>query len=332
MARSATLDDISNRRADIEKFLNECGVRSFTYREEVPVSEFDLDRSLRNQARIAKPVDEAVVRRYVRNLDNGDVFPPVIAHRSRGKLLVLDGNHRLRAHQVAKCDLDVYEVEAPPQVLVMIAFEANARHGLPSSHADLMHHGVYLVDGGVPIAEAARRLGLSEVSLSRQMSAVRADQRAADAGVPERIWDSFPATKRGRVAMVSTNEGLRAFSELVYDAQLSVDKVAEMVPALNDLRSSERQVQAIKELRQALSEQIVEVRTGGGSTQGHRAGGNGPRGRLGLALGQVRALASTAWDTALGDLPETAAAELMEKVDTSLEVLVAIRKVLEGRV
>jgi site-specific recombinase XerD len=62
----------------------------------VPLDSFDLDESLRNQARVFSALDEEVVETYVEAVKRGDEFPGVIAFKGPGrkataKMLLADG-------------------------------------------------------------------------------------------------------------------------------------------------------------------------------------------------------------------------------------------------
>ena len=79
----ATWKIISCRRrdAEIEEYLDAKGVK-WTFRPKVSPDEFDIDKSLRNQARF-EPITEDRVNTYAEAMRRGDKFPPVIAHGTR---------------------------------------------------------------------------------------------------------------------------------------------------------------------------------------------------------------------------------------------------------
>src|SRR5256885_10352314 len=125
------------KRPDIEKVLDEFDVL-YTYQHAVSTHEFDFERSEHNQAR-AKAIEPELIERYTEAVERGDRFPAVIANRfgrdAKGKLIIVDGNHRLRAHDAAEQPIDVYILDpaTEPQVIALLTHLFNTRHGLPTS-------------------------------------------------------------------------------------------------------------------------------------------------------------------------------------------------------
>src|SRR4051812_39000956 len=101
----------AGRRPDIEADLTDKYAVSWEYLENVGANQFDIETSLKNQARF-EPLHEETVEEYAEAMGRGDLFPAVVAIRRRknGKLVIIDGNHRLAAAQRADVPLSVYEV------------------------------------------------------------------------------------------------------------------------------------------------------------------------------------------------------------------------------
>lgn len=76
--------------AKLEKWLDSKGV-TWEFYPRLDVDQFDLDKSLHNQARF-EPIDDQRVDSYTEAMKRGDQFPPVIAHGKLGKLIMADGN------------------------------------------------------------------------------------------------------------------------------------------------------------------------------------------------------------------------------------------------
>src|SRR3954468_6514935 len=179
----------AGRRPDIEKGLTDKGF-TWEYRTRVNTSDFDIEKSLRNQARLGETIDPDTVARYEAALTNGDLFPAVVASKdNRGKLVTVDGNHRLQAHINRKQPIDTYVISGNPQAIVMETFEANTRHGLPTSADERLHHALWLIDNGMTVPEAAQKLGLAKAQVQRAAGAAEGTRRADELGIVRTDWE-----------------------------------------------------------------------------------------------------------------------------------------------
>ncbi len=94
--------------ARIEEYLDQRGVQ-WTFVPKVPTSEFDIERSINNNASFVA-IDQKRVEQYTEAMRRGDEFPLVIAHKQGGKYLTADGNHHLVGADQARKALGVYDV------------------------------------------------------------------------------------------------------------------------------------------------------------------------------------------------------------------------------
>lgn len=313
-----------NRRPDIEAFLLE-NHTSFTFKQAVKIEMFDIDKSLKNQARLGTPINQEAVNRYTEDIINGDEFPPILVEKGPKGYIVLDGNHRLQAHKKAAAPIDVYVCEAPPAVLVLLTFLANTKHGLPSSDVDRVHHALFLIDGGLSVADAAARLSVPVNKVRVAVSKQNANRRADDAGLLRSDWERIPDGVRTRLGNINTDEGFKAAVQLVRDAGLSAPEVNKVVTHLNDTRSGARQAAMVAAVREEMVDRIAQTRVAGPPRKGMHH--SSPRTRLALAMGHINALpAPTAFDADL--LPDSTRTELADKVDAAIDVLTEIRKAL----
>jgi hypothetical protein len=311
----------SNKRPDIEKMLAERNIE-FEFIEGLSTSRFNREESLKNQARLGMTLNKETVERYVQAIDNGDQFPPVIAHEVKGKLVILDGNHRLNAHIQATAPIDAYICSGSGQALTMLTFEANAKHGLPSSEEDRLHHGLFLIDSGMRIGEAAKRLGVKENKLRTAVNQQLANRRAHEVGIPRPAWDALPVSIRSRLGNINTDEGFKAMAMLALDARLSADDINKYVPIINETRAAGRQVAMVESLRDNLKAQIAEAAFKGG--QGKRAGST--HARLAMAVGQLVGLPEPS--VIASQVPETMRPDVIRRLDEAADRIAAIKKAL----
>lgn len=284
----------SGRRQDIEDELNNTYKVQWTFRKNVPLTEFDEAKSLRNQARFES--DETTVATYAEAIKRGDNFPAVLAYRpgrtASGKLVIIDGNHRLLGRkQAGKKDIDVYEIDRKTerQTIASMTFSFNARHGRPISEPEKIHHGLFLVANHVSIEDAAHTVNLQVSILRREVTKEAADIRAKEAGVDPREWEMLSPSMRSRLKTVSTDEGLAGAVHLIIGAKLTFDEVKQLIGDLNTSKSWTKQRGIIK----AYTEQYIEriqANAGGTLSSNNKAKGQTPRQRLGVLFGQVNTL------------------------------------------
>lgn len=255
-APSKTTD--AGRDPKVETWIRSYGITEYEFLTDVPVDEFDMDKCLSNQARVSQAVNQTAVADYQRDMEAGDVFPAVVAYRQRGKLITIDGNHRLVAKDQAGQTLSVYVVRAAkPSVLVIMTFEANVRHGMRSSPEDRIAQALWMLDNKVSTQDAARRLGLSPGDITKAVTQKRSDENADSAGIAAADWwKKIPAGHRRRLGQIRTNEGLAAAARLVYETNMGLDEVTRLVSDLNDLRSDKLMVAFVEGKRAELSEVI----------------------------------------------------------------------------
>jgi hypothetical protein len=287
---------LRGRRSEIENELSDTFHVDYEYRMQVPVDDFDIDRSLANQARF-QALDEPTVALYQEGVERGDSFPAVIAYRAgraaSAKLVIIDGNHRLVAHERAARPVDVYEIDrgTRAQAISLMTFAFNTKHGRPTSLAERLEHAKFLVDNGASQDTAAAAVNVPLRDLKRAMTKAKSDERAKEVGADPREWEQISQSGRHRLLNVSTDEGFLDAIHLAYIAQLNAEECFELTTLLNTTKSGRKQSQLVKAERERLAERIQGV--GGGVLKGagatsHRA--MSPRARLGIVLGQVIAL------------------------------------------
>lgn len=247
--------------AKIEQYLDGKGIK-WTFKAKIEPAGFDEEKSLHNQVRFV-PVDDKRVDTYAEAMRHGDKFPPVIAHIVRGKLVIADGNHRLQASIKAKKPLDVYDITgADPSLITQVGYEANTKHGWPTSEAERIQQALWLMDNGATIQTAAAALVVPQNALKKASQKKGTDQRFREAGIAPLVIEKLPESVKWRLAMVSTDEGFVALTDLVAKASLGVDMVFQMVTEINEHRSSAKQVAYVEAQREVYSEEISA--SGGG--------------------------------------------------------------------
>lgn len=318
----------------VEKQLADKGV-SYTL-DEIPIEMFDEERSRNNQARIASPLVPSVVETYVAAMNRGDEFPPLLSYLAKsGKYIVIDGNHRLSAAKAAKVEkLWSYVVDptTPSEMITMLTYEANTKHGLPTSEQERARHAVYLIENaGESIKHAAARMNLSTEFLSRHYNKIRADNRAGENGIPDARWHELKPAARARLNALTADETFKAATEYTVKARLTTEETDKLVVRLNRVGSTADQLKTINEEEQANAGRIQDVVTG--KLRPRQQTLSGPRRTLYNGWTQINAVASS--ETALKRLvaayPPIEAEEWKFKVGEMISQLMTIKELLEKR-
>lgn len=173
------------RRPDLETRLDALSGVTWRYERALPVDSIDLPSSASLQYRLTD-VDDATVDRYAADMARGDQFPAVIVRDVRGRHTLIGGNHRRAAAAKAGiATLSAYVVGCTPAQARQLAFEDNAKHGLPLKPAERATLGARLVLlDGMSQAEAAATVGATPVQVNQAVMGERATDRARRLGLP----------------------------------------------------------------------------------------------------------------------------------------------------
>jgi hypothetical protein len=314
----------AGQRVEIEQRLTDLGF-TWEYRSGEPLDAFDWEKSLKNQARLGNPLRPATVDRYKVALANHAKFPAIIAAtQPRSGHLVVDGNHRGAAHTAnGRKGIDTYLIiDGDPQAVTMLTFEANTTHGDATTEEERTHQALWMIDNGMSAEDAARRLGVKASTVRNANTLHQAKFRADEAGIDPREWDHLSTVLRARLFSVATDEGFAELTKLTIGAGLSAAEVNEHVKSLTDLRSSKKQVEYVKALRDVYADRLQR----GGRATGKGVRGWTPRQTLAMALGQLSALPEPA--TVIHLMNDGERAETRKKVTAARERLEALEAAL----
>lgn len=245
--------------ADIEELLREREMR-YT-RTLIELDEIDADASTRNQARLL-PVHQETVEIYRAAMDAGDRFPPIVVDGTKRPYVVLDGNHRLFAAKLAGfASMEAFIVtHATKPQMELFTYEANAKHGLPTSIAERVRQGIYLVSLGNTASTVAKALSIPERRLWEAMQAARAERRLTKMGFLD-LSKLSQNTKR-RLSSIQSDVVLAPLADIVVKAELGSDDINEAVTKINTLTSEADQLAYVGTLREKF-QPVMETTAGG---------------------------------------------------------------------
>jgi hypothetical protein len=317
------------RRQDIEAFLDEKAV-VYKFDPEVPLADFDLDLSLRNQARINQVLNEGQVETYVEAMKRGDIFPGVLCYKDQGKYLAIDGNHRLQAAKIAgKKTVAAYIIDpkTDPKTIVLMTYEANAKHGLPNSVDERIRHAIYMVKNGTTQEVAAARLNVTVHALRRAYAKSKADDRAEEVGLLRSKWESLPNQARTRLGAIQSDETFSAACDLVFRAKFNTDEVDDLVSRLNKERSTVRQKKAIEDL---IAANRSRIQASGAGAFGKRGRAQSPKQALYIAFGFIEG-AYNREQAFLDSVATQEEADLLARIATAKEHLDTLTELVKKR-
>lgn len=201
--------------------------------ETIYLVEIDDRRSLQNQARF-QALDERLVITYTEAMTSNAKFPPIVVAKTSHGYLVIDGNHRVAAARLAgKTSLAAYVItDATERQIHVLTFDANTKHGMPTTADERKAHAVYLVDtAGVSQRDAATMLNIPLRELNAELTLNRINRRLAALGV-ERYEDIARST-RSRMDNVRNDKVLKALADLVIRARVGHQGVDDLVNDIN---------------------------------------------------------------------------------------------------
>ena len=246
-----------------EKMLEDALV-DFVYEDEVPIEQVDIEQSLRNQARIDPPLHPETVTQYAEAMADGADFPALVGYYDGDKIILIDGNHRIAGYVRNGTEvIDLYIVEAGPDVIQALTYMANATHGRPPTEEERVHHAIHLRDLGYGNRDAARMAGLTEAKASQGWQLEQVRRRAKRLGV-HRGLDSISKDLRIKLGQIQSDNVLKALITFLVASRSGMTRIEAntLVQQVKDANTEHTQLQAIVDFKEAKrNEQRTEGRT-----------------------------------------------------------------------
>lgn len=296
------------RQADVEAWLDRLGV-TWRFNPDLRLAKVDQHAGLANQVR-HQAIHEEVVERYTAAMNDGAVFPPIIV-TDTDPAVPLGGNHRIAAGLGSRCStMPAYMVTGNDQQLRRIRFEDNARHGLAPTPAERVEHAVALMADGMSQRDAAAIVGIPQPKLSIAAAALRATQRATDAGVDG--FNRLPEMVRYELSRLEHPAVFQAAAELALATAMPVGTLRPVIAATVDLEPTE----ALRIIGAEHEDHRTRSTQRGGNV---RATSRTDRARLDLALATIFELTPIeVFDTCPNDDVRAVLAERIRRVSTPL--------------
>lgn len=245
-----------------ERWLKSEGV-GFTYHAQLAIGEIDRKKSWDNQARFI-PIDERLVDEYARAKRDGAQFPALIGYRNgTGKVVLIDGNHRLAADEVVGVTFtDIYLVDSKDRlVLERLTRSANMQNGWRPSRQEVIAHVKHLVRHyGQPVAGVAKTFGIAYETANNWIQEEDVADRLIELGHDPR---GIAATNLRRLhSLIKHDTLLWSAFDLVRSAKLSVGEVDDLVLAIKAKTSDFDRMVVVTAWRERLAERVAQSQNG----------------------------------------------------------------------
>lgn len=237
---------LSPAAQQVEDWLRERGQEP-EYQPEFPVGEIDMDRSLKNQARLIDPINEETVTQYAAAMQAGDEFPPIIVAVDKKSYVLVSGIHRSLAALSAGLEtFPAFILRTDHAAAIsVLTYEANATHGRPTSEAERVQQALFLVESGLSQADAAKLLRVASPQLARAVRIRRGRERLTALGF-KRV-NLFADTTVDRLASIRADNIFLSAAALVRDAAMPFEAVNDLIVRMNKMRSEEEQMNVLME-------------------------------------------------------------------------------------
>lgn len=250
-----------------ERWLSDKGVQ-WQYFEEFDLSLVDLERSLKNQARISAPLNSAQVETYTEAMKRGEGFPPIVLWESPlkpGTFITVDGNHRVTSGIAAGVNLSAYVLPRSTQAELVrqLTYEANTRHGLGTTKAERQQHALWIIENTErSMQDVAAELNLPYKELQRYILGVRTENRIRNLRIPEFIWRELAPSLRNRLNTLVDDDVFRAAIETAGKMRLNAEETGEFLRDIKTGHTSREMLTIIEEYAKERRSRLVEVATG----------------------------------------------------------------------
>lgn len=241
----------------VENFLDQHGI-PYHYEAALPFSSINLEKGLRNNARLSGPIDQDTAIRYGIRMDEGFPFLSGVVVRNGKGYLPIDYNHRLQGFKLSRhankdATVGAYVLDTDDAILIETATRSlNSTNGLQQSKTESVEQALALLDKfpAMTQAQAAKVFGVSVAVISE---AVRARQVASVLRERRINAESLSRAALIEVGRLSHSEPAMALAaDIAIANKLTANEVKDLVRVAKDKTSDDMRVRAIREAETAM--------------------------------------------------------------------------------
>lgn len=303
--------------AHVEDWLKKRGV-AYKGPMATPLDLINERKSQTNQARPEAIVQE-VVDRYAVAMKAGDSFPPIVGYIVAGKVVVIDGNHRVAAAKKAGYTHIVMFGVAPEtstELITLLTVEANSKHGLPTDTKWRVEQALHLFDIGISQDLACEAAGIKVQQLKDRIAVRKADERARKLGVTQ--FAILAPAARQALGTLKDDAVMVVASNCVIDNELSVTDARNLIRDVKAKGSESERLKVVTDF-----DEKRRMERAAKAVVGKRQRTSNAKLSLTTAIGKVLAFDIGATGRIFGTSFERA--EMDRRIDECLEHLVAIQ-------
>jgi hypothetical protein len=216
---------------------------------DIPMSLIDEKKSRANQAR-RDPIVQESVDRFATAMKAGVVFPPVVAYKDGGRLVLIDGNNRQAAARKAGKDVlwgIVIAEDTASELIQLLTVEANAHHGVTPELSWRLQQAEHLASlGCYSDLDAARAAGVTPNQLSMARKVRDAEMRAKNMKVSG--FASLPTYAKQALAPLKDDEVFVRAAKTAVDTRMTIDEIREMTRGVRGQNSEGSRIKFIEQI------------------------------------------------------------------------------------
>lgn len=248
-----------------EAWLRAEGVR-YTYVPNMAIERVDKRASLEAQARLDKRLDEDMVLKYAVAMESGAEFPPLIGYDAGGRIILIGGNHRVHAAELAhRKTFDVYVVQTDDRYIIdrMTRSMNFALEGKAGTQEEALQQAIYLVTThGKSAAEVGRSFNLKQQQVEAAVRRQKSLRRMETLGISTKHIPASTVDVLGRL----NDRPMQAAEALRTTTKMNTEQVRQLVKDVASKTSEDEQLAVIAAWSKRPDIQALREQSRSGST------------------------------------------------------------------
>ncbi len=234
-----------------ESTLNELSCR-FTV-EAISIAGVDWKLTDSNPGRADKNYHQGVVDEYTVSMQNGDVFPYVIATKVGDKYQILAGVKRTHAAARANrkwviCYLMNPE-DATEEMKYLVAIQSNAKEGVRLTSEELTNYALDMMERhGTSVDTVAKLFRLQKNTINIALAIHRTRRRAIIAGFTKILGETLWL----KLSRLSNDNVLREFADLCFKYAITVTDATAFANSIKSKGTEAKQLVRVQEIESDL--------------------------------------------------------------------------------
>ena len=239
----------------------------------IKYNQIDIEKSLKNQARLDTPLIQTHLSILRNNLKKGCKFPAAAGYvdPATGKIVLVDGNHRTHLSQGYEY-VNVYIINFPNESLKRWYIEtANQHHGLPNSEAVRIQHAINEIHNyGMTEINACEQFCVSRARLKEQLDLSKFALHFSKKHKANTLSETVKRELAVAIDKVTLTVATLLTEEAIKNPNINQNQIKEFCTAYQKCITAEEQQAMMNDIagRFVILENIKKQKTGGGVVNG----------------------------------------------------------------